>query len=153
MRNIDVFPTILSKLNINHNCEGRNLFPVSNKEKAEIKSLLAFGENDYSLFSNNQRRYIKGIKGKWRIAQSNQWKLIFIPDPKENIYEFYDIKNDPLETKNLANNTLYDKEIKYLKQELFQWIKKEDMQNAEELSRTRINPHLKERLQSLGYFQ
>ena len=117
MRNIDVFSTILSELNINHNCEGRNLFPVSNKEKAEIKSLLAFGEKDYSLFSNNQRRYIKGIKGKWRIAQSNQWKLIFIPDPKENIYEFYDIKNDPLETKNLANNTLYDKEIKYLKQE------------------------------------
>ena len=143
MRNIDVFPTILSKLNINHNCEGRNLFPVSNKEKAEIKSLLAFGENDYSLFSNNQRKYIKGIKGKWRIAQSNQWKLIFIPHPKENIYEFYDFKNDPLEIKNLANNTLYDKEIKYLKQELFQWIKKEDIQNAEELSRTRIDPHLK----------
>ena len=153
MRNIDVFPTILRKLNINHNCEGRNLFPVSNKEKAEIKSLLAFGENDYSLFSNNQRRYIKGIKGKWRIAQSNQWKLIFIPHPKENIYEFYDFKNDPLEIKNLANNTLYDKEIKYLKQELFQWIKKEDMQNAEEVSRTRIDPHLKEQLQSLAYFQ
>jgi hypothetical protein len=47
------------------------LFPVSNKEKAEIKSLLAFGENDYSLFFNNQRIYVKGIKGKWRIAQSN----------------------------------------------------------------------------------
>ena len=153
MGSINVFPTILSKLSINHNCEGGNLFPISNKEKAEIKSLLAFGENDYSLFSNNQRKYIKGIKGKWRIAQSNQWKLIFIPDPKENIYEFYDIKNDPLETKNLANNTLYDKEIKYLKQELFQWIKKEDIQNAEELSRTRIDPHLKEQLQSLGYFQ
>ena len=44
-------------------------------------------------------------------------EVIFIPHPKENIFEFYDIKNDPLKTKNLANNTLYDKEIKYLKQE------------------------------------
>lgn len=153
VRNIDIFPTILSMLGVNYACEGKNLLPELEEEKKGLEDLLAFGESGHSLWRNNRRRYIKGTAGKWRIARSNRYKLIFIPHPQSNIFELYDIKNDSSEKNNLINDPRYQSEIEYLKGELFGWIKKEDLQNTEEFTTDQVSDDTLESLRSLGYVQ
>ena len=151
VRNIDIFPTILSVLKLPYICEGADLFPEGAEEKAAIKNLVAFGENDYSLFSNNPKRYLGGIAGKWRMARTNRWKLLFIPHPRSPVYEFYDLKNDPSEGNNLIDDPAYQRQISDLKKKLFSWLKPEDLKKTDAPGRENINAATRERLQSLGY--
>jgi len=151
VRSIDIFPTVLSFLNIGYICEGRNLFPDSKEEREELKSMLAFGENDYRLHSLNKRRYVGGIAGKWRIARSNKYKLLFVPHPENDIYEFYDIRRDPSETVNLIDDPAYRNEIDHLKSELFKWMKEEDLNDQESINEEQIPEETVKRLRSLGY--
>jgi arylsulfatase A-like enzyme len=151
VRNIDIFPTILGELDLQAECEGKNLFPKNVEDERELRSMLAFGENDYNIHSNNTRRYIEGIAGKWRIARSNRWKLIMIPHPENTIYEFYDIVNDPGEERNLIASPEYQNEFQYLKTALLQWIKTEDMYDTEQIPPEQIPDDMRERLRSLGY--
>lgn len=153
VRTIDVFPTILAMLNESHPSEGKDLFPDSHEERNALESLMAFGESDFSLFSSNPRRYIDGIAGKWRIARSNRWKLILIPHPEENIFEFYDVQNDPGELNNLIDDPRYEQEIASHKRALFEWLKPEDIENRDGLEIEQIDEDMKKRLRSLGYIQ
>ena len=151
VRNIDIFPTILGMLEIPYSCEGTDLFPLGDGAKAELENLIAFGETDYSVFSSNPRRYIKGTAGKWRMARTNRWKLLFIPHPGSSIYEFYDLRNDPSEENNLIDDPVYKTEIEELKKKLFKWIKEEDLQGTDGPALGNIGSASRERLKSLGY--
>jgi len=151
VRNIDIFPTVLGMLQVPYSCEGVDLFPVGIEEQAGLKNLIAFGETDYSVFTSNPRRYVGGTAGKWRMARTNRWKLLFIPHPREPIYEFYDLKNDPSEKNNLIEDPACQTEINELKKKLFEWIKKEDLQKTDGPTPEKISPASRERLKSLGY--
>ena len=41
-----------------------------------------FAENGEILFKQNNRTFFPGIKGKWRMIRTNEWKLIYIPIQK-----------------------------------------------------------------------
>ena len=56
------------------------------------------------------------------MVTDGKWKLIYIPHPEEDIYEFYNLNNDPKETKNLIDKKA--KIANLLKKELLRWVKK-----------------------------
>ena len=151
VRNIDIFPTVLRMLNLSSDCEGVNLFPETAAGEEAILNLIAFGENDYSLFTANPRRHVEGIAGKWRMARTKRWKLLFIPHPRAPVYEFYDLKNDPGENENLIDDPAYQTRIKELKKKLFSWIKAEDLEKTDSPAVGDIHPATRARLKSLGY--
>lgn len=103
----------------------------------------AFAESGMSFFKQNKRIYIKGEKGKWRMIRTDEWKLIYIPHPKEDIYELYNLKDDPKETKNLVNKEpeIADK----LKGELFKWM------GTPEEEKIELTEKSKRLLKKLGY--
>lgn len=140
----DVMPTILEILNIPliENIDGLSLMPLI-KEGKKIRKY-TFAESVGSYFDQNKRSYIKGIKGKWRMVRTNEWKLIYIPHPEKDIYELYNLKNDPGETKNLIGK---EKEIsKSLREELFKWMK--ESKEEEDIDLTEKSKRL---LRKLGY--
>jgi arylsulfatase A-like enzyme len=80
---IDLMPTILELVNIpiNDEAEGKSLVPLlTNKKSLELDKYI-LTESSFG-----------GIS-----IRTNRWKLIH----SSKIYEFYDLKNDPNETKNL----------------------------------------------------
>ncbi len=151
VRSIDIFPTLLGVLGIRAPSEGVDLFSYGAGKPGGADGLIAFGENDYSMFPNNPKRYLKGIAGKWRMVRTGRWKLILIPHPGENIFEFYDLADDPAETNNLINDPAYRARIEELKKKLFGWIKEGDLRNTDAPQREEIAPSARKRLQSLGY--
>ena len=150
-RTIDIFPTILGETGIDHSCEGEDIFRYLEEGPGNLVPLMAFGENDLNTLPGNPRRYIRGIAGKWRIVRTQQWKLIYIPHPEKDIFEFYDLQNDPSEEKNLIMIPTHQEKINKFKEELFKWIKKEDYRAVTEPSADRLSPAQKETLKSLGY--
>lgn len=151
VRNIDIFPTVLGIMGIPYSCEGVDLFPAGDGAGTGLKNLIAFGETDYSVFTSNPRRYIKGTAGKWRMARTNRWKLLFIPHPGEPIYEFYDLENDSSENNNLIDDPMLQAEIIELKKKLFEWIREEDLRRTKGPELGEMGPAARERLKSLGY--
>ena len=146
VQSTDIMPTVLDVLGIPliENVEGASLMPLVNGEGKNRE--YAFAESGISFFKQNKRAYFKRIKGKWRMARTNEWKLIYIPHPEKDIYELYNLKNDPKETINLI-----EKETKIadrLKEELFKWMK--DKESEEEQNLTEKSKRL---LRKLGYME
>jgi arylsulfatase A-like enzyme len=52
-------------------------------------------------FPEQDKIYLSGIRGKWRMVRTDRWKLIQIPRAEGDLYELYDLVDDPRETKNL----------------------------------------------------
>lgn len=151
-RLIDIFPTVLSLVGLPYiSVEGKNLFPTDPSEREHLEQLIAFGENGYRVWSNNRRRYVEGIAGKWRIARTSTSKLIYIPHPEQDIFEFYDIATDPNEQNNLVDDPICSAEIQILKAALFEWIKPEDFADIDPITEEQIPPDVRQRLKSLGY--
>ena len=141
---VDVFPTVLDILGIPliDNIDGVSLMPLI-KENKNVRKY-AFAESGESYFKQNKRRYIKGIKGLWRMIRTNEWKLIYIPHPKNDIYELYNIKEDSGENTNLIDRKPDIAEK--LKKELFKWINKPEAEQEVDL-----NEKSKKLLKKLGY--
>jgi len=120
VQSIDIMPTILDILDIPliENIDGKSLVPLIEGDKDSRKYL--FAENGEVIFKQNNRAFFSGIKGKWRMIRTNEWKLIYIPHPKKNIYELYNLKNDPKEKINQIKKK--PKKFKILKEELFKWM-------------------------------
>ena len=102
VQSTDIMPTILDilKMPLIDKIDGKSL--VKCAEKSEWRKL-SYAEGGISYFKDNSRHYIDGIKGKWRMIRSNEWKLICIPHPENSIFELYNIKEDPDETKNMID--------------------------------------------------
>lgn len=140
----DIMPTVLEILNISliENIDGFSLMPLI-KEGKKIRKY-TFAEGIGSHFNQKKRSYIQGIKGKWRMVRTNEWKLIYIPHPGKDIYELYNLKNDPGETKNLIGE---EQEVaKLLREELFKWMK--ESKEEEDIDLTEKSKRL---LRKLGY--
>ncbi len=140
----DIMPTVLELMDIPliDEADGVSLVPLI-KEGAEARKY-SFAETERSYYKQNKRIYFNGIKGKWRMIRSNSWKLILIPHPEQDIYELYNIKSDPGETRNLI-----DKEpevAKSMKDELFKWIR-----HSEQEENLDLTEKSKKLLRKLGY--
>ena len=148
---IDIMPTILEALNINikNDIDGKSLMPLMKGKERKIREY-AFAESGISLFKQNKRKYIEGVEGKWRMVTDGKWKLILIPHPNNNIFELYDIENDPLETKNLIRDKI--DMVDKLKQKLFVWMEnKRAEEKYEEPYSIEGEKKVRERLKRLGY--
>lgn len=146
VQSTDIMPTILNILGIEliENIEGNSLMPLINENKKTRD--YTFAESGMSFFKEDKRRYIGGIKGKWRMIRTDEWKLIYIPHPQKDIFELYNLKNDPKETKNLTEKK--PETASQLKEELFKWMK--DMEGGEKINLTEKS---KEVLRKLGYME
>ena len=142
----DVMPTILEILGIPfiEKIEGVSL--ISQIKENKVGRKYTFSETGRSFFKQNKRVYFKGIRGKWRMVRSNDWKLIYIPHPGNDIYELYNLKTDPHEKINLIEKEKKVAEI--MKKELFEWMK--DVGSEEEPDLTEKSKRL---LQKLGYIE
>ena len=106
VRNIDVAPTILELLGIayENNIDGRSLAELVQGKQDSLPLIPAYstsGPIHQGFFRAQPRIYLDGVEGAWRSVRTEQWKLIRIPHPETDIYELYDLKADPGETRNL----------------------------------------------------
>lgn len=154
MRTIDIFPTVLEGVGLRSPSEGWNLF-AANADNASREELeFAFGESGDSLFPGvNPCRYIEGLPGKWRIARTTRWKLIYIPHPESPVFEFYNLVNDLGETVNLIDEPEHEARIETFKDALFAWIRPEDLKADELTQPADSDPEVDDRLRSLGYIE
>ena len=101
---LDIMPTLLEILNIPlvENIDGVSLMPIISGNKNKVREDV-FAETAEEHIPGNKRVYFKGTKGKWRTLINNDWKIIYIPHPENDIFELYNLKQDPEEKNNLIN--------------------------------------------------
>ncbi|MBD3182307.1 sulfatase-like hydrolase/transferase [Candidatus Poribacteria bacterium] len=103
---IDIYPTLcdLCNVNIPETVEGKSLVPAMSNPKEKIRENLLFA-------------YTKLHRG----VRDEQFKLIeYVVDGKRTT-QLFDLKTDPHETKNLADNDDYSHVIEKLRKELVRW--------------------------------
>jgi arylsulfatase A-like enzyme len=126
VQSTDIMPTVLEilKIPLIDKIGGLSLMPMIEEDK--VLRAYTFAESGKNFFKQNKRSYFEGIKGKWRMIRTDEWKLIYIPHPEKDIYELYNLKEDPGEKSNLIDKE--EKTADKLKKELFEWMKesKED---------------------------
>jgi arylsulfatase A-like enzyme len=85
----DIFPTLcdLAALPVPHNIEGRSLLPVMEDPRLKHRDALLLS------YKNQQR----GVR-------TERWKLILYDVNGENTAQLFDLKNDPWEKNNLADD-------------------------------------------------
>lgn len=120
------------------------------------------GRNDVTIFSESEpmyldggvrrfplrpRIYIEGDEGKWRSVRKGDYKLIMIPRDDEPELELYNVKDDPLELKNLAEQE------PTIKNEMLELIRA--WRDGADVRESTLHPdpdsEWQQRLQQLGY--
>lgn len=115
----DLFPTILDICSINYELD--KSFPGKS-----FKSIIETNE------TNDEPVVILDEYGPNRMIRTKDFKYIHRYPYGPN--EFYDLKNDPKEIKNVAHNIKYQQEIKKLKVELEKWFMAYVDQNLDGIS-------------------
>ena len=140
VQNLDVMPTILEFLRIPlvDNIDGVSLMPLIEGKKDKVREF-AFAESVENYFKGNKRIFFEGVKGKWRTMIVGKWKIIYIPHPENDIFELYDLENDPDEKNNLVEQ---EKEIaEEMKKRILDYLKPQEnegvrgLESLEEKSR------------------
>jgi len=139
---IDITPTIFGLCGINPNS------PLQGKSLVQY----CFDQHipDFQLSFSENTFYGENIQS----VMNNRYKLIYYTI--SNKYEFYDMKEDPLEQKNIF--TIENKKIKLLIKELSKWSNTNKHLSRTILKDTTLQPPLidkqtKEALESMGYIQ
>ena len=112
--NIDIAPTILAVAGVlaPTKMQGHSLLPLfAGKSAGWRKSFLY----EYWMDLTDQVPHMLGVR-------TQDWKLVIYPDI-DDIDEMYDLKNDPYEMKNLAQNPEYTEKHKALSRELDRLLK------------------------------
>lgn len=138
----DLAPTILNLMGheLDWNVHGQDLMPVIEGKK-EIDTVFADGGHEEEMRKrfpsmarlqkkNGERdakqecyyRYPQAM-ARAKMARSQKYKLIMREDGDN---EFYDLENDPFETKNIYDKEKYAKEIMELQEKLIYWSIKTD---------------------------
>jgi arylsulfatase A-like enzyme len=109
---LDIAPTIIDLLNLPRvkQFHGKSLVPLIKGRESKIESFVI------SECFHSSGKGVEG-KGKGRFSiRSGREKLMY--DVEDDHYEFYDLKNDPLETRDLYEGRKGDEVLKQLKSKL-----------------------------------
>jgi arylsulfatase A-like enzyme len=100
-RTIDIMPTLLDLAGapIPDGLQGVSLVPWARGERT-TPGPVAYTESGRNFYPENPRQFIGGTAGKWRMVRDERYKLIEIPKDPAPIWELYDLKEDPGETRN-----------------------------------------------------
>jgi len=97
----------------------------------------------------NPRSYYDDSRGRWHTVIQDDYKLIYIPHPENDIWELYDLSDDPGERLNLTERGVPLEPV--LRRRLEQW----DVMNFEEPDTVRDvipeDPAVIQQLKNLGY--
>jgi arylsulfatase A-like enzyme len=156
VRLMDIAPTLLDLAEVE---------PLSGIEARSLGRLLRGGSLPYlpafaesaparPQFPEQDKIFLPGIRGKWRMVRTDRWKLIWIPREDGDLYELYDLVDDPGETKNLFPEL--EGEAAKLRPLLEAWIARDPLKNSEssgEEGLEELDPSALEQLKTLGYVQ
>ena len=138
VRTIDIMPTILDilRIPIDHKIQGVNLLNIIHgKKKSNLPALI---ETDLRMM------------GRVRALRTEDgWKFIY--HLKKKTSELYNLKNDPGETNNLAEE--YPQKAKELEKRLFKQLEENRAFLVDTEEGGELTPAVKKRLRSLGYAQ
>jgi arylsulfatase A-like enzyme len=156
VRLMDLAPTLLDLARVD---------PLSGIEATSLAPLLRGGSLPYleayaesaparPQFPQQEKIFFPGIRGKWRMVRTDRWKLIVIPHPEGDLYELYDLFEDPGETKNRFAEL--PGEAAKLQPILRAWMAKDPLRDSEssgEEGAEELDPSALEQLKTLGYVQ
>ena len=143
---IDIMPTILNLLNIpvNKECQGESLVPLINGTALEN-----FNQYVYTCGGTTPETYQCAVR-------TQDWKLLYFKEDQQNVFknerwELYNFKNDPLEQYNLIEGAFPVRGVLYEK--LNHWV--EQCQSTR-LDRIKIDeslyPEMQARMRKFGYW-
>ncbi len=157
VRLMDIAPTLLDLAGVESfpgGTEARNLGRLL--RGGSLPYLEAFAESAPARpqFPEQDKISLPGIRGKWRMVRTDRWKLIQIPREDGDLYELYDLVDDPRETKNLF--PALEGEAQKLVPLLKAWLATDPLRDSEssgEEGLEELDPSALEQLKSLGYVQ
>ena len=150
VQNIDIMPTIMDMLNVPliDRIDGISLLPLLKGETLKCREFI-FAESLEEHFKGHKRIFFPGIKGKWRTMIIGDWKIIYIPHPQNDIFELYNLKDDPDEKNNLISK---EKEIaSEMKKRILEFLKQQSNEGDADLSS--MDDKSKKLLRELGYME
>lgn len=156
VRLMDLGPTLLDLAGVEGfpDAEGVSLAPLL--RGGTLPFLDAFAESApyRSQFPEQERIYFPGNRGKWRMVRSDRWKLIRIPHPDKDLYELYDLVEDPHEKHDLFREL--PGQALQLSPLLDAWIagdpaRNSDTSGEEEKALEGLDPAARDELRTLGY--
>ncbi|MHC4671605.1 MAG: sulfatase-like hydrolase/transferase [Planctomycetota bacterium] len=105
---LDIFPTLcdLTGVAIPDSVEGKSLVPLLQGSKTQIRDSLFFA-----------------YKNVQRAVHTERWKLIWYNVEGKQTTQLFDLKNDPEELNNLADNPKQAERVKLLTARLTEWMK------------------------------
>jgi len=158
VRLIDLAPTVLDLLGLAppSGIEGVSLRPLLSDRSLPFMPAFAESAPYRPLFPEQRRIYYEGNRGKWRMVRTERWKLIWIPNPKGDLFELYDLVSDPWESSNLYQEL--PGEAAKLWPLLKDWLARDPDRNAvsteaEQKALEALDPAALQQLETLGYIQ
>ena len=102
VRNVDIFPTIFDIIGLSNSIkgDGRSVFPlVNNKKLNELPAYIEVGINLAQLVNSKNPKALPKIIG----VRTSEYKYLRARDNLEKNVRLFDLKNDPLEEKNIMD--------------------------------------------------
>ena len=156
VRLMDLAPTLLDLAGVEPltGVEARSLAPLL--RGGSLPYLTAFAESApaRTQVPEQDKIYLPGIRGKWRMVRTDRWKLIQIPRAEGDLYELYDLVDDPGETRNLFADLAG--EAAKLQPLLDAWMARDPLRDSESSGAEGLeglDPSALEQLKTLGYIQ
>lgn len=154
VRLMDLAPTLLDLAGVEPlaGVESRSLAPLLRGGTLPYLVALAESAPARPQFPEQDKITLPGIRGKWRMVRTDRWKLIQIPREEGDLYELYDLVEDPGETRDLYAEL--SGEAAKLSPFLEAWIAKDPLQGSEtsgEEGLEDLDPSALEQLKTLGY--
>tara|TARA_B100001179_G_scaffold56172_1_gene38421 strand:+ start:136 stop:1494 length:1359 start_codon:yes stop_codon:yes gene_type:complete len=146
VRNVDIFPTIIDMIGLTDSIkpDGRSLLPLINGKKLdELPAYIEVGINLAQLVNSKNPTALSKIIG----IRTSEYKYLRARDDSNKNTRLFDLKNDPLEEKNIAGERI--DVVKTMEEILTQFMKYSNM-DGEVLSDEEIKK-AKETLLRLGY--
>jgi arylsulfatase len=147
-RTIDIVPTVLDLLGlpVPPGLQGTSLVRrMHGRDRAPAPS--AYAESGRNFYPENPRQHVDGVAGKWRMLRTDTHKVILIPKDPEPIWELYDLRADPGETRDLARDAPHV--LEPLRRQLLGLLATDP--GREDREEPPLPEELRDALRSLGY--